>query len=354
VRYFGGLRFDSEYSSGANKLWDGFAPAHFVLPRVELRREPHSCTLVLNVLREELRPDRIGPVAEQLKRLGLPAESTATGPVTIRDRVDLPDSKGWREAVEHGLELCSGGPLRKIVLARRSDLNLSNPISPWSLLRMLRKESVGVFMFGFEDVDGQTFIGATPERLYQRESRRIKSEAVAGTRPRGSDEDSDRKLADELMASEKDRREHGHVVDRMREAFNLLCDSFEIQTAPRISSFARVQHLVTRGDGKLKSGVDDAAILSALHPSPAVAGTPTDLAVTHLREIEPFDRGWYAGPVGWLGTDSAEFAVAIRSALINKHVLSLFAGAGIVSGSEPSREWTELENKITPYLELFA
>ena len=111
-----------------------------------------------------------------------------------------------------------------------------------------------------------------------------------------------------------------------------------------------MQHLVARLEGVLRQGVDDGAILAAIHPTAAVAGFPRQLSVERIEQLEPFDRGWYAGPVGWIGRDRAEFAVSIRSGLIINNVIDLYSGAGIVEGSTPDSEWKEIENKIANFL----
>ena len=133
-----------------------------------------------------------------------------------------------------------------------------------------------------------------------------------------------------------------------------LCDAVETTGDPEILQLSNVQHLITRLEGTLKPAINPSDILAAIHPTAAVCGTPAKAALALLKEIERFDRGWYASAVGVISHQSTELAVAIRSSLITGRTLSLFAGAGIVKGSDPDSEWQELENKIAPAINALA
>ena len=197
-------------------------------------------------------------------------------------------------------------------------------------------------------------VSASPERLFRREGRAVESEAVAGTRPRGVSEADDAVLRDELLRSEKDKAEHEHVRVGIRETLGPLCEELEIEEGVSEMKLARRRHLISRVRGMLRGGVTDAEVLQALHPTPAVCGCPRDEALEEIRALEPFDRGWYAGPVGWIGADEAEFAVGIRSGLVRGNRLALFSGAGIVAGSVPENEWAEIEQKIGDFTRMFG
>jgi menaquinone-specific isochorismate synthase len=131
-------------------------------------------------------------------------------------------------------------------------------------------------------------------------------------------------------------------------------EHLEVDEQASLLRLAKKQHLRSNVQGSLKRDVDDCMLLSRLHPTPAVGGYPTENALPEIARIEPFNRGWYAGPVGWIGADDAEFAVAIRSGFIEDKTLSLFSGAGIVRGSEPGEEWCELENKIQDFMDILS
>jgi menaquinone-specific isochorismate synthase len=131
-----------------------------------------------------------------------------------------------------------------------------------------------------------------------------------------------------------------------------LCDRVDADESPELLLLERKQHLISRLGGTLRAGITDTDILRALHPTPAVGGSPRDNALRELPRLEPFSRGWYAAPVGTFGQDSAEFAVAIRSGLVHGRDVNVYSGAGIVEGSDPEREWEEIENKISDFVKV--
>ncbi len=237
----------------------------------------------------------------------------------------------------------------KVVLARRAGFVFEGPLDAPTLARELRAVTPGCFHFYFEPEEGVAFLGASPERLYRREGRSVTSEAVAGTRPRGGSEADDRALGGELLGSEKDREEHAYVLRSIKEELGPLCESLRADGEVSEMRLATRRHLVARLRGVLRPGVTDADLLEALHPTPAVGGYPRGAALAEIRASEPFDRGWYAGPVGWIGAGGAEFAVGIRSGLVRGNSLALFSGAGIVRGSVPEAEWAEVEQKISDF-----
>ena len=182
----------------------------------------------------------------------------------------------------------------------------------------------------------------------------IETEALAGTRARGHTPEADTRLAGELLSSRKEQREHGFVVDGIRSAMRGLCEVYsENDSSPELMKLSRVQHLCTRIRGELAKDVDDADILGSLHPTPAVGAYPTQPGLDLINRLEPFQRGWYSGPVGWVSRDGADFAVAIRSALIRESQLHLYSGVGIVEGSLADQEWREMEGKIAGLLSIF-
>jgi menaquinone-specific isochorismate synthase len=191
-----------------------------------------------------------------------------------------------------------------------------------------------------------TFLGTSPELLYARKGAEIFSEALAATRSRSLDPSEDERLANQLFHSPKERAEHECVAQAIASYFASLCSSYERDREPSVLKLGRLQHLRTAFSGTLRDGTDDAQILSTLHPTPAVCGTPRDAAYARILACEPFTRGLYAGPLGVLSASKAEFCVAIRSMCIDGRLLNLYAGAGIVPGSDAEKEWWELDAKI--------
>jgi menaquinone-specific isochorismate synthase len=373
ARYYGGFRFDMGADGALREdHWKQFGSARFVLPQVELMRRGRETTLAV-----QCRPDDIvttlrqaqGEVFAQSGRSTQGDEATQ-GDVATRDdrdedafskplprvvlRRDWPEKSGWNDGVRQTLSRIRSGVIRKLVLARRVTLTTDSLVP---VLVLLRNQSISdnqTTLFAFAPGDRTVFIGATPELLYQRVGRAIWSEAIAGTRVRGTGPADDARLADELRHSKKDLVEVELVRDGIRQALGPRCESLKIDNAPQAIRTMSVQHLKFGIQGVLCEGVDDAELLMALSPTPAVGGWPKEGAARLIAELEPFDRGWYAGPVGWVSREGAAFAVAIRSALVRGNEVDLYSGAGIVAGSDPDSEWRELETKIGPYVRMFG
>lgn len=356
IRYYGGLRFDADYPPAADQPeapWTEFGTYRFVLPRFELSTQDErpvlTCTLVLP--RDAAREDAL---VEAIRRLALPAAGAPTALPEPLARTDVPDRSGWTRMVRWALDAIEDRSLDKVVLARRVALELGMSLDPFCLLQRLKRDTPGCFHFAVRPAEGAAFIGASPERLFRRTGDRVVSEAVAGTRARGETAEADAALREELLESPKERREHAFVQAAIRTDLEAFCTSVEAPETPSDLALARGRHLHARLTGTLQPDTSTLELLNALHPTPAVGGVPTQEARTAIRTQEPFDRGWYAGPVGWIGADAAEFAVAIRSGLVERSRLALFSGAGIVEGSVPEREWDEIEQKIGDFASILG
>jgi menaquinone-specific isochorismate synthase len=340
--WFVSLPFDG--ARARDEAWARFVAKPCVLPEFELRRDADQHVLAANVTS---RTDR-GALAARLRAMSKPPSDCVVEPALVRQS-DGTGEADWTRAVGAALERIRSGALRKIVLARTRRYLASGALDPVAVLARLAGREARGFRFMVEAGEGHAFLGVTPERLVLRSGRVARSEAVAGTRPRGVDGVADRLLGESLLASAKDRREHELVVERVREALAACATSLRVDAEPRLLRLAYVQHLATRVQAELRSGVADLDLVRALHPTPAVAGAPVTDAVAALRDFEPFDRGLYAGPVGVVSRDGAEIAVAIRSARIDGDELTAFAGAGIVEGSDPAEEWRETGHKLLAF-----
>ena len=268
-------------------------------------------------------------------------------------RADFPDRKGWETAFAKTKTGSGKFKYDKIVLARRSVFDFDVYIDPCALLKHLKDKTPRCFHFCFQTGNTTAFLGASPERLYRRSEDHIETEAVAGTSARGASREEEAALEQELLSCSKNALEHRYVVDAIQAALNELCSEVQADPKARLVKLEGGQHLVTRFAGTLRGKVSDDQIVARLHPTPAVAGCPRDEALTAISDMEPFSRGWYAGPVGYVGYGQSEFAVAIRSALVNHDKLSLYAGAGIVEGSTAEGEWREIETKIGNFIDVF-
>ncbi len=339
ARYIGGLRFDGSIAPEAE--WEGFGAGRFVLPRVELIVRGDRTTLALNAVASRDTPADLQDALDALTFDVQPLAETLDFPVA---RLDQPDRAEWDVAIESALAAMERGEVQKVVLARRATYRFEEGLDPASLLARLTIAAPEAFHVLLSDGAGRTFVAATPERLVRVEGRRAWTEAVAGTRKRGEGAGAVA-FRDELAGSEKDRREHAFVRDFISEALAPLASMISLEAPLQIEA-GRVRHLKTPLRAHLHGDVTPLAAMKALHPTPAVGGTPTPEALATIRDLEGFDRGLYAGPVGWVGRDGAEFAVGIRSGLVCGTDLALYAGAGIVPGSEAEAEWQETEAKL--------
>ncbi len=357
LRYYGGLRFQPRSEQASR--WARFAGYRFVVPRFELlaRVDAAGATSIefaCNLHWDDAqRPEELLASLEaaltEIRMEAAPAMSVELPPV--RDRKDLPSRPDWDRLVDRALADFKDGGLDKIVLARETTFQADAPLDPVRLLWALRQKTIRSYEFCFHPVADRAFIGASPERLFKREGTRLISEAVAGTRPRGDSDAVDAAYRAELLASEKEQREHRFVVQSLCDHLDRFCESVAAVPEPGIMRLNRIQHLYTPLEGVLHADVDDVALLQTLHPTPAVGGAPREAALDWLRKHEPFDRGLYAAPVGWVAHNRAEFCVAIRSGLVEGSNLSVYSGAGIVPGSVAEDEWCEIENKVSNFLE---
>jgi isochorismate synthase len=217
-------------------------------------------------------------------------------------------------------------------------------------LKRLRADYPSCFVFAVARGD-HCFLGATPERLVRLRDGIVSTMCLAGSSARGATEEEDRRLGDALLASQKERAEHAVVVRALSEALADLCDEVAPISTPVLLKVRNIQHLLTTVVGRVADGRTILDLVERLHPTPAVGGYPRETALRLIRERERLDRGWYAGPIGWLDArGEGEFAVAIRSALLRGPEASLFAGCGIVADSNPDCEYEESCLKLRPML----
>jgi isochorismate synthase / 2-succinyl-5-enolpyruvyl-6-hydroxy-3-cyclohexene-1-carboxylate synthase / 2-succinyl-6-hydroxy-2,4-cyclohexadiene-1-carboxylate synthase / o-succinylbenzoate synthase len=283
---------------------------------------------------------------------------------------ELPDDDSPREsdddddddddAIERTESASGKRSLRKVVLARKTTLDVSEFVSECELIESLQRRDPDAYQFILTHPSGTSFIGSSPERLFKSNitSRSVESEAVAGTRPRGSDPGEDAALAYDMLLSEKEHEEFAIVREDVRKSLAKIArdgDSGVFKELEKgILRHVSVQHLYARFRAKIDEQVDESDVISALHPTPAVCGYPRDLAMQTVRKSETFDRGLYAGPLGWIDSEGAEFCVAIRSALLSNgdngdnKVADLFAGVGVVKAANAKSEWQELNLKTKP------
>jgi menaquinone-specific isochorismate synthase len=254
----------------------------------------------------------------------------------------------WCDMVANAVEVLRSGALRKVVLAREVHVSANRPIVPTAVLARLRALYPSCTLFSFGG-----FLGASPELLVSRFEREVRSHPLAGTVAHSGDPEADARSAAALLASGKDRHEHRVMVEVVAAALAEVCSSLDVPDSPSIVLLRNVSHLGTLMTGTLAgpSPLDALSLAARLHPTPAVAGVPTKEALAYIAEAEPFDRGLYAGPVGWVdGNGDGEWVVGIRSATVQGTRARLVAGNGIVADSVPEAELAETQLKLQALL----
>jgi menaquinone-specific isochorismate synthase len=253
----------------------------------------------------------------------------------------------YERAVAQALERIGAGEFWKIVLARAKDLRAGRPFHPLQVLNGLRQRYPDCFAFSVANGRGQSLIGASPERLLRVRGGELLTEALAGSAPRGATASEDAALAGALLRNDKDLAEHDLVLESILRRLKPLGLATHRPERPTIRRLANVQHLHTPVVAEVVPGLRLLDVLSRLHPTPAVGGSPREAATARIRDLESFPRGLYAGALGWINAGGeGEFFVGLRSALIDGPVARLYAGAGIVAGSEPAKEKLETELKF--------
>ncbi len=340
----GGFGF-SDRDCGVRE-WREFPAACLMLPRMLWIRREGRCTLtrIWNEEREE-RPEVTFPASP-----GLAAhrEASARSATCVANQRLSEQRARWRERVERVRAMVARGVVRKVVLSRRIEVD-STSVNPVSFLRASRKTRPGCFSFWFSRATTALF-GSTPELLVRVQGERVFSGALAGTAPRGATPELDRALGDSLLACKKKLEEHEYVREAVKSVLGRVTEHLRLADKPLLMRLPEAQHLFTPVEGRLRGAYNAVELAGLLHPTPAVCGEPREAARELLEREEP-DRGWYTGTLGWMDADgNGEFAVALRSALLDGPRMFLWAGAGIVAGSDPQAEFAETEAKFSALL----
>jgi menaquinone-specific isochorismate synthase len=372
-RLFGGFSFHSkdrspatgtppiEESSGepseraeSASPWAGFPDARFVFPRVQVTRTADGPWLTVNAVGPDASVERVETTlaAERDRLTGLPDTAPALPRPGIADRRRTTTRDAWRDVVTTATDRVDDGTLQKVVLAQALELELGSDLAVHDILDRLGGKYPDCTRFLVEPASEQGgFFGATPERLVSLRGRTVETGALAGTTGRGETPAEDEWLAEELLDDEKNVHEHELVAETIREQLAPFAASVSVGERG-IKRLATVQHLYTPITAELADDTHVLDVVEALHPTPAVGGLPPDRALETIRETEPFDRGWYAAPIGWIdAAGNGTFAVGLRSAVASQQRATLFAGVGIVGDSDPDAEWDEVELKFRPILD---
>ena len=342
---FGGMSF---FDDAMPPEWRSFGRVRFVLPLVALKSDENGCTVVLNCIPPENKSlgNAANDIVRQLKRLDAMVPGIVASGVPPYTETLIPGYESWHAFVDEVLSRLNRNGVRKVVLARKKILKSALAWDPVFLFRCIEAIEEDSFLFFCRPKNGEAFMGRSPERLFNLTKGSLASDAIAGTRRRCDQPFRDDTLASELMSSIKDAEEHRIVVDYIRAHMARLCDDVCVAASPRPLKLKHLQHIITRVRGRVKNGRNPVEIMRMLHPTPAVGGVPRESSLEMISRLEPFGRGWYGAPIGWMARDAAEFAVGIRSALVRENELHLFGGAGIVAQSEAKPEWEETGHKM--------
>lgn len=347
AKVFVGYAFHDDI--GNDPLWKNFATAEAFVPRIGIERIGNGATLTITVPPGE----QVGPTLELLGQMRRPEPIPVVEPGdhTI---VSIPHVSEWAKSVDDVVADLRSGVLDKVVLARSVKVDSTEPVAILRVFRELVRRYPQSYNFAWKS-GASVFMGASPELLVHVDGDRFRSNPLAGSAPRGEGEQDDHRIGQALLSSEKDQEEHRLVVDQLRDVLPGLVRDLRVPDRPALKKLATVQHLSTEIEGQVVAGVGVLDIVEAIHPTPAVGGVPTADAVKRIAEVEAFARGWYAGGIGWV-TPGGEGAVAIalRCGLVHDATTHLFAGAGIVAGSDPAAEVLETRLKLRPLLDLLA
>jgi menaquinone-specific isochorismate synthase len=352
---FGGPHFFAAFTF-LDSVGDGepFEAASVFVPRWQVARRDGRTTAVANLAVEgdsdvEAMAAKVLRAHAKFRSFDFSSPGFQGTPAGLVAAVEDPDGRNrYEEAVRRALEAVARGEFEKIVLARAKDVRAPAPLHPLRMLNGLRQRFPDCSAFSVANGRGQSFIGASPERLVGVEDRVVLTEALAGSAGRGASASEDAALGSSLLASEKNLREQRIVLDSIVRSLSPLGLELKYGPRPVLRRLSNVQHLHTEVEAALPEGVTLLDMLGRLHPTPAVGGAPGAVAVPLIAGLEGFPRGLYGGALGWIDSrGSGEFIVGLRSALVDGASARMYAGAGIVAGSSPRAEFDETELKFS-------
>lgn len=359
VFYMGGFSF---FDQKARTRWQVFDAASFMIPEWIFIRDGKLCllTLVTEINAHENAYEVCNRQLNKLENLRNCIQTGIKGDVFVEGQQDpleyriteQPDEyRSWKEGINNARQLIRNKVFEKIVLARALNIEATREIAPTRLVNQLRKEYPSCFSFLVQIDASAAFIGSSPERLFSYRPSLILTEALAGSISRGKTATEDAILEKKLLNSVKDLEEHSYVVSAIREKLLDYSKELDMPEKPGIKKFPNVQHLYTPVSAWFNNRIDPFELVEIMHPTPAVGGYPSLNSNRYIQQFERFERGWYAGPVGWYNNrNRGEFLVGIRSGLIHKDKATFYAGCGIVADSNPELEWDETKLKFIPML----
>lgn len=345
----GGFAFADAPPGG---VWRGWPALSFVLPELAVAIADGTALATASVAvvpgadATELER-RVCAILATAARAPRPAPASASGALGFSALADRAP-EAYEAGVSRALAAILRGELEKVVLARSCELSRRSGFAPEQVLARLRADHPDCSLFAVGHGDA-CFVGASPELLLERDGARLRASALAGSAPRGRTPEEDERTARALRESKKEQEEHAIVRRALAETLQPLCTRLDAPEAPEILRLGSIQHLHTPFEGELRCGREGSLLRLAarLHPTPATCGAPRRAAREFIAEHEQLERGWYAGSVGWLGSQGqGELVVALRCALLRGECATLLAGAGVVGRSVPRAELAETSLKL--------
>ncbi|MFH1195323.1 MAG: isochorismate synthase [bacterium] len=349
--FLGGMKFSSGKTSD---LWENFSDSDWFIPKYLFFNYKGSSYFLYNFYNtnnflQNVLSD-LGKPFDLIQNLDFD-KSEPSLPEKISEVSEAKEM--WFNKVESALESIHLNRYQKIVLSRKIDVGLDNKPAIDVIIEKLSNKYPDCYIFAFHK-SNSVFFGASPEKLARISDGWIEADALAGSTSRGSTPEDDEIFANSLLNSEKNLIEQNAVVNFIVDSFSDFTDEIIYEPVPLIRKLPNIQHLWTPIRGKLKAKKSVFSILKEIHPTPAICGVPWSTALTHIIEMENYDRGLFTGIIGWFNFEcEGEFAVAIRSALLKDKLLHVFAGCGIVKGSNPEQEYEETDLKLNAVLTLF-
>ncbi len=350
----GGFPF-AEARHGLNE-WQEFAEPHWFVPKFLWRQNLDgavlevTCPLAVAQNDDSWKTNLLQEAWLFYRRLHQPGAAAAL-PVYV-ERHDYPSRERWQTLIHHARERMHADDFGKVVLSRRVQLEFGEKVQAADLFRQLLNLEEESFLFACQSPEGRCFMGRSPERLLAWQNKRFQLDAIAGTRRRSLSASGDQAFSDDMRDSPKEQNEHRLVrqaITELLEAEGIVFKPVEEQAIIRLQ---HVQHMRTRFHGEMPAGRCPAELLPLLHPTPAVGGFPRRPALDFMIEEEGYDRGWFAGGIGVFQGKEGDVAIGIRSALLDNSKLWIYAGAGIMPGSDADAEWQEIEAKMQNFLGL--
>lgn len=352
---FGGFSFDP--LNEKQSVWTKFPEAYFAVPTFQLIIKGERAFVSIHLITKEKETfaafDALRKERDRLIHAAQVSELKKYRKPLVVKRTEL-KKKEYLDSIKKVTAVIKAQQAEKVVIARALKLNFDQPLEPAAALYQVSEEQPESFLFGME-AENQFFFGATPERLVKVQDRQALSTCLAGSTPRGKTVEIDTALGNELLNDKKNRSEHQFVVKMISQVFNAHSSKMFVPKMPKLMKIRDIQHLYTPVEGELKEGSNLLDLVQDLHPTPALGGEPKQEAMSLIRQYETMSRGYYAAPVGWIDANGdGEFAVAIRSALLDGKEAYLYAGGGIVENSHPEAEYDETWVKFRPMLRVLG